>query len=95
MRRLAVCLLFGLLTATTALAQRQVEVEILNAHEMRPRRVGSTTVFRLLGEVRLRHGEAVMVCDSAHVDQAANTFDAFGHVRIRSKDLRISGDTRD
>lgn len=93
MRRLAVCLLFGLLAATPALAQRQVEVEILNAHEMRPRRVGSTTVFRLLGDVRLRHGEAVMVCDSAHVDQAANTFDAFGHVRIRSKDLRISGDT--
>lgn len=42
---------------------------------------------RLKGHVVLEHAGMVMTCDSAHLYDASQTFDAFGHVKI------VQGDT--
>jgi len=42
---------------------------------------------RLIGNVRFRHNDALMFCDSAYSYQDSNRFDAFGNVHI------IQGDT--
>ncbi len=42
---------------------------------------------RLIGDVRFRHNEALMMCDSAYSYNDSNRFDAFGNVHI------IQGDT--
>jgi lipopolysaccharide export system protein LptA len=66
-------------------------VEILNADALRfDQQSGGAQ--RLNGNVRLKHGNALMYCDSAHVypDQRVN---AFGQVRIEQGDsLRMTGD---
>lgn len=47
---------------------------------------------RLVGDVRFKHGQAVMSCDSAYLFEN-NEVEAFGHVRIRQQDtLNIVGD---
>lgn len=65
-------------------------VEILNADALRfDQQVGGAQ--RLNGNVRLRHGNALMYCDSAHVHPDQRV-DAFGQVRIEQGDsLRITG----
>ena len=40
----------------------------------------------LKGNVRFRHDNALLYCDSAHFDDSANSFDAFGNVRIVQAD---------
>ena len=39
-------------------------------------------VKRLIGNVRLKHEDALMFCDSAYVYSKTNKMDAYGHVRI-------------
>ncbi|MFV0390451.1 MAG: OstA-like protein [Paludibacteraceae bacterium] len=47
----------------------------------------------LKGNVLFRHDDALLYCDSAYFDDLANTFDAFGHVRIVQADtLTVYGD---
>ncbi len=47
----------------------------------------------LKGNVRFRHDNALLYCDSAHFDDSANSFDAFGNVRIVQADtLTVYGD---
>lgn len=40
----------------------------------------------LVGNVLLRHDDAYLYCDSAHLNQKTNSFDAFGRVRIEQGD---------
>ena len=48
---------------------------------------------RLIGNVRFRHGGALMFCDSAYSYNDSNKFDAFGHVHIIQGDtLHLYGD---
>lgn len=44
-------------------------------------------VQRLIGNVRFRHGDAVMTCDSAYMNQESQTFEAFSNVHM------LQGDT--
>lgn len=71
----------------------RIQVEIVNAGSMRPLRHEGRMLHRLLGDVVLRHDQAYMRCDSAHVDQVYNTFNAYGHVRIESEEIIIKGDS--
>lgn len=56
----------------------------------------------LTGDVVLRHDEAYLYCDSAHLNQVSNSFEAFGRVHIDqgdsvniySRHLRYNGNTR-
>ena len=41
----------------------------------------------LKGNVRFRHDDALMYCDSAYFYESSNSLDAFGHVRF------VQGDT--
>jgi len=48
---------------------------------------------RLIGNVRFRHNQALMFCDSAYSYSDSNRFDAFGHVHIIQGDtLHLYGD---
>lgn len=56
----------------------------------------------LIGNVVLRHDDVYLYCDSAHMNQATNSFKAFGHIKIEqgdsleiySKRLNYNGNTR-
>lgn len=56
----------------------------------------------LTGNVILRHDEAYLYCDSAHMNRIDNSFDAYGNVRIEQGDsifvyarkMRYDGNTR-
>jgi len=55
----------------------------------------------LKGNVRFRHEEALMYCDSAYFYDGKNSFDAFGHVRVVQDSMTLvsnkmfyDGDTR-
>lgn len=56
----------------------------------------------LVGNVLLRHDDAYLYCDSAHLNRNTNSFEAFGNVRIEqgdsifvySKKLRYDGNSR-
>jgi lipopolysaccharide export system protein LptA len=88
--------LLMVMLSTAIVAQSAVQggggrVEILNADALRfDQQSGGAQ--RLNGNVRLKHGNALMFCDSAHVfpDQRVN---AYGDVRIEQGDsLRMTGD---
>lgn len=68
-------------------------VQIRRAHAIRPLVLNGQTVHRLLGDVVLLHDSATMRCDSAYLFQENNMFRAYGHVQIRSKNIRIRGDS--
>lgn len=52
-----------------------------------------TNADRLIGNVRFRHNQALMFCDSAYSYSDSNRFDAFGNVHIIQGDtLHIYGD---
>ncbi|PIE84471.1 MAG: hypothetical protein CSA07_01810 [Bacteroidia bacterium] len=83
-----------LLAGGFALAQEggdQIQVEILYAKSMRPLEKEGQSIHRLLGEVALSHDSAVMHCDSAYVYPETNSFEAFGNVRVRSRQFRLWG----
>lgn len=46
----------------------------------------------LKGNVRFRHGSALMYCDSAYFYDTNNSFDAFGHVRVVDEKATMTSD---
>ena len=49
---------------------------------------------RIIGNVILRHDSALMYCDSAYLNEAANTVNAYGNVHIHLSDtLNLFGDS--
>lgn len=98
MRLRTILLLLPLLAAEALLAQppeqRTARVEILHADEWTfDGRIPGAQ--RLLGNVRFRHVDAVMTCDSAYLyeDQRVQ---AFGNVRVQQGDsLMMEGDRLD
>jgi lipopolysaccharide export system protein LptA len=88
------------LFSTFSVAQSQVktksrsQIEILNANTLEIERTGSENIKRLIGDVQLKHEDALMFCDSAYVYSTSNTMDAYGHVKILQGDsLRLYGDS--
>lgn len=75
-------------------AQKVAKIEILNANVLEyNERIGGKAK-RLIGNVQLKHEEALMYCDSAYVYSETNTMDALGHVRIVQGDsLQLFGDS--
>lgn len=46
---------------------------------------------RLIGNVRLRHGSAIMTCDSAYLFEQSQSFEAFGNVQMIQHDtIKVS-----
>lgn len=83
-------------------AQKKTKVELLNANVLEYDENLGKNVRRLIGDVRLKHDDAIMTCDSAYLNSETNSFDAFGNVHIFQGDsvqlfgdsLKYNGNTR-
>jgi lipopolysaccharide export system protein LptA len=102
MKKLFLYLLFGL--PFVAFCQENTkEVEILNADKLQFKTLDDgTSVRKLVGNVRLKHENTLMFCDSAYMYKETNTLDAFGRVHIIENDsihaysnlLKYNGNTK-
>ncbi|MDB4534767.1 hypothetical protein N9242_07835 [Vicingaceae bacterium] len=77
-----------------SLAQNASKIEILNANTLEFEEVNGEKIKRLIGDVRLKHDDALMFCDSAYIFSNTNTMDAYSNVRITQGDsLKLFGDS--
>jgi lipopolysaccharide export system protein LptA len=74
--------------------RKPAEINILHAESMEaPYEGKGRDMIRLIGNVRLRHEDVLMSCDSAHRYANTNVVHAFGNVYINQGDtLRLYGD---
>ena len=71
--------------------KRRIDIE--NADEYTYDTAIIANAQRLIGNVRFRHNQALMFCDSAYSYSDSNRFDAFGNVHIIQGDtLHLYGD---
>lgn len=93
---------FLTLAAIPVQTQQPARVKIIKADQLRFERRSGQDIRRLIGDVVLEHDGVLMYCDSAHMQEASNSFEAFSRVRINSGDtlflygnyLRYNGNTR-
>ncbi len=70
------------------------KIEILNANTLEFDKKLGKKAKRLIGDVRFKHGDALMYCDSAYFYSDINSMDAFSNVRIVQGDsLKLFGDS--
>lgn len=86
--------IFLLLLAFNALpAQQTTQIEILNADLSGPDKSLGKGALKLLGNVQLKHDDAIMSCDSAYYYTKTYSMDAFSNVTIEQGDtLFLYGD---
>ena len=73
-------------TATTA-SDSLKEVQILHAVKLQLKRPNDTTDLQILaGDVRLKQGNTLFMCDSCIINNNQHLFEAFGHVHINDSD---------
>ena len=85
---------FLLLISSEANAQKKSKIEILNANVLEYEELGGLNLKRLIGDVQLKHDDALMFCDSAYIYSNTNTMDAYNNVRIEQGDsLKMFGDS--
>jgi lipopolysaccharide export system protein LptA len=71
---------------------QEKKIELLNADVLESDERLGKNAARLIGNVRFKHADAIMYCDSAYRFTEENRFDAFGNVRIVQNDsLNITG----
>ena len=88
------CMLLFFMISLHSFAQKKSQIEILNANVLEYEEISGVKIKRLIGDVQLKHDEALMFCDSAYIYSNSNTMDAYGHVRIVQGDsLQILGDS--
>lgn len=73
--------------------QQSRRVEILNANSLEYDAALGQGVRRLIGDVRLKHEEVIMISDSAHVHDNENMVFAYGNVNFNQGDtIQLFGD---
>ncbi len=73
--------------------QKNEKIQILNAEEFRYSEKTEKNAQRLIGNVKLKHQDALMFCDSAYLYKSSSQVEAFGNVRIKQGDsLTLYGD---
>ena len=78
---------------TDTVAGRPTKVYLLHADKARADEQFLPGVQILIGHIKFRHDSMYMYCDSAHVYNKTNSFEAFGTVRMEQGDtLFIYGD---
>ena len=88
------CIALFILVGLESYAQKKSKIEILNANVLEYEEVGGLKIKKLIGDVQLKHDDALMFCDSAYIYSNTNTMDAYGHVRILQGDsLQMFGDS--
>jgi len=93
-RFLVQCLLLLCLLAPASLVWGQTTIDILNADLTAYDNIKlGKDATKLLGNVRLKHDDVVMTCDSAYFYRSTTSVDAFSNVRIQQADtLTLTGD---
>lgn len=75
-------------------AQEVTTIELLGANTMEYDESLGVGIQRLIGNVRLKHEDAIMSCDSAYRNTKENSFIAFGNVHlIQGDSMHLYGDT--
>jgi lipopolysaccharide export system protein LptA len=75
-----------------SIAQKKEKIQILNADDFIYSEKTNRDVQKLVGNVRLKHQDALMFCDSAYVYKLTNQMEAFGNVKIKQGDtLSLTG----
>lgn len=82
-------------------AQERKRIDIEQADRLATNEQIVANAQRLLGNVRIRHNDILLYCDSAYTYTGTNRVDAFGNVRINQNDtlnlyartIRYDGDT--
>lgn len=69
-----------------AYAEKKANVILENSESLSFDKSRGATFQVLKGNVRFRHDNAVMFCDSAYFYDGENSFDAFGHVKVVQAD---------
>lgn len=83
-RRYGLCGLCCMAIIMPVMAQKMVYLEHCETLNFDQKRLRDAQILR--GDVRFRHEDALMFCDSAYFYEATNSFDAFGHVRFEQGD---------
>lgn len=89
-------LVFTLISSTIVCAQddKKDKVELLHANSLKSGLYKGHKVNRVIGDVKLRHGETMMYCDSAIKFREKDYTEAYGHVRIIKNDTtQLFGDS--
>ncbi|MEO5572053.1 MAG: OstA-like protein [Bacteroidia bacterium] len=74
-------------------SQKKTQVELINANVLEGDERLGKNVFRLIGNVKFKHDNVLMNCDSAYRYSDENRFDAFGNVHINQGDtVNVYGD---
>ena len=88
--------IFFILISTSLFAQESKRIEILNANTIGFNKKLGKDVKRLIGDVRFKHGTALMYCDSAYLNSRTNILKAFHNVHIIQNDsIDLYGDFLD
>lgn len=98
----ALLLLFTINASAQETKREVTRVQLIHADETRGERRQGEEIRRLLGNVNLEHDDVLIFCDSAHMQVASNSFEAFSNVLINSGDtlflygdyLKYNGNTR-
>jgi lipopolysaccharide export system protein LptA len=73
---------------------KESKVEILHADDFIFDEQNGVKARRLIGNVRIKHNESIMHCDSAYVFNETNTVKAYGNVRITDDtEMEVTGDS--
>lgn len=96
------CIALFIFMALVSNAQKKSKIEILNANVLEYEELNGLKIKRLIGDVQLKHDDALMFCDSAYIYSNSNTMDAYNNVRIEQGDslqmfgdsLKYNGDTK-
>ena len=75
-----------LLSQFSILAQTKKRVDIEHASYWEANEQIAPNAQRLIGDVRIRHQDILMWCDSAYTYTGTNRVDAFGNVHINQGD---------
>ena len=67
-------------------AQQATKIKLIKANDLKYNKKLGEGVQRLIGDVILKQDSTYLYCDSAHLNNATNSFRGFGHVRIKSSD---------
>ena len=95
-------LLFFFFLPALAHAQKKTRIDILYSEILQQGKQQEETFKRLIGNVKLKHEDAIMSCDSAHLFDIDKEVQAFGSIHVNQGDtlhlygdfMKYRGDTR-
>ena len=89
-----ISLIIFILLINSVSAQKAKKIELLGADVLKGGGNLGKDVRRLIGNVRFKHSNAIMYCDSAHFNLKENLLHAFSNVHIEQKEdsLDLYGD---